>query len=124
MLSLLHNNGNEEITHESTYTTEKISELYDTEELLEGTFPLSFKLVDHYQWEEPILTEKLNSAEYIKGYFQGGRNTINFVTFNDKIVIRQLLQMYVVKWYHRYLLRSVLDRKEAMIFPTFVLSRY
>ena len=73
-----------------------MSEIYDTEELSEGTFPLSFKLIYSYQREDPILTKKLKSAEYIKGYFRGGLNTINFVTFNDKIVIPQLLQKYVV----------------------------
>ena len=50
VLSLLPNNENQEITHESRYTIEKVSKLYDTEELPEGNFPLSFKLIDHYQW--------------------------------------------------------------------------
>ena len=49
------------------------------------------------------------------GYFCGGRNTINFVTFKDKIVIPQLIQKYVVKWYHMYLLHPGIYRKEAMI---------
>ena len=33
VLSLLPNNGNQEIAHESTYTTEAMSELYNIEEL-------------------------------------------------------------------------------------------
>ena len=53
-LSRLPNNVNQETTHESTYTMEKMSELYDTEELPEGTFPLSLKPVDRYQREYPI----------------------------------------------------------------------
>ena len=81
-----------------------MSELYDTQELLEGMFPLSFKIVDHYPREDPILMEKLSSEEYIKGSFRGSWNTIHLVTFNDKIVITQLLQRYVFKWYHTYLL--------------------
>ena len=35
-----------------------MSELYDTEELPEGKFSLSFKLIDRYQQEDPNLTEK------------------------------------------------------------------
>ena len=50
-LSQLPNNGNQETTHESTYTMEKMSELYDIEELTEGMIPVSFKLIDHYQRE-------------------------------------------------------------------------
>ena len=58
-LSRLPNNGNQESTHEKMYTTETMSELYDIKELPEGTFSLSFNLINHYQWEEPSPTEKL-----------------------------------------------------------------
>ena len=44
-LSRLTNDGNQETTHESTYTTESFSELYDIKEQPEGTFPLYFKLI-------------------------------------------------------------------------------
>ena len=60
-----------------------ISELYDIEELPESTFPLSLKLIDRYQQEDPILTEKLKCAEYSKGSFRGGINTIKLVTYKD-----------------------------------------
>ena len=92
-----------------------MSELYDIDELPEGTFPLSFNIIDRYHWEDPPILEKLNSAEYQKGYFRGGRNTIKLVTYKNKIVIPQKLQKYVVKWYHTYLLHPGLDRTEAMI---------
>ena len=58
-LSRLPNNGNQESIHEKMYTTETMSELYDIKELPEGTFSLSFNLINHYQWEEPSPTEKL-----------------------------------------------------------------
>ena len=90
--SRLPNNENQENTRESTYTTETMSELYDIKEMTEGTLHIPFKLVELYQREDPILKEKLNSAEYIKVYFCGSRNTINFVMFNNKIVLLQLLQ--------------------------------
>ena len=93
-----------------------MSELYDIKELSEGMFPLYFKLIDHYHREDSILMEILNSVEYIKGCFCGIRNTKNLVMFNDKIVIPQLLQRYVVKWYHAYLHHPGLDIMKAIIF--------
>ena len=68
-LSRLPNKRNEETTHKSTYTTETMLEIYNIEELPEGTFNLSFKFIDVYRWEYPILTEKLKCAEYIEGSF-------------------------------------------------------
>ena len=65
-------------------TTENISELYDIDELLDGTFNLSLKLIDRYQREYPFLSETLKCTEYQKGYFRGGRNTIEVVTYKDK----------------------------------------
>ena len=38
-------NINQYNTHESTYTTEIISGIYEIKELADGMFPLSFKLV-------------------------------------------------------------------------------
>ena len=70
---------------------ETMPELCDIGELPEGTFPLSFKLIEHYQRKDPILTEKLNPTEYIKSSFRGGRNTIKFVTFKDKLGFPQLI---------------------------------
>ena len=96
-LSLLPNNVNQKTTHESTYTMEPMSELKDINELPCGTFPLSFKLIHRYQWEDPFLSEKLNSAEYQKCYFCGVRHTIKIVTCKNKIVIPQKLQKYIVK---------------------------
>ena len=57
-LSRLPNNENQDTTPELTYLPETMSELYDIEELPEGTFPLSLKLRDSYQQEDPFLTEK------------------------------------------------------------------
>ena len=91
-LSRLPNNGNQETTHEKTYTKETMPELYDNEELPEGMFTLSFNLIDRCQREEPFLPEKLKCIEFTKGSFRGGRNTIYIKTYKDKIVIQQKLQ--------------------------------
>ena len=96
-----------------------MSEHYDIKELSEGTFPLSFKILDRYQQEEPILTGKLKCAGYKKGSSCRGQNTIKLVTFNNKIVIPQLLHRYVVKWYRMYLLHPVLGKMEMIIFEHF-----
>ena len=81
----------------------------------EGMFPLYLKLIDRYQQEDSILTEKLTCAEYKKGYFCGGRNTIKLITYKNKVVIPQQLQRYIVKWYHTYILHTGWDRTEEMI---------
>ena len=65
-LSWWPNNGKQETTHESTYTKETMSELYDINEIPYGTFPLSFKLIYRYNQEAPLLLEKW-SAKNIKG---------------------------------------------------------
>ena len=90
-------------------------ELYDIEELTEGTFPVSFNLIGRYQRGDPFLTEKIKCAIYKKGSFRGGRNTIELVTHEGKIFIPQKLQKYVVKWYHTYILLPGIYRMEAMI---------
>ena len=69
-----------------------MSEIYDIEELPEGTFPLYFNLIYRYQQEDPFLTENLKCTEYTKGTFRGGRNTIDLITYKYKIVIPQKLQ--------------------------------
>ena len=41
-----------------------MSELYGINELPYGAFPINFKLIDFYQWEEPLPSEKLKCAKY------------------------------------------------------------
>ena len=92
-----------------------MSEIYDIEELPEGTFPLSFNIIHRYQREDPFLMEELNGKKHQKGSFYGGWNTILLITYKNKIVIPQKIQKYVVNWYHMYLLNPELDRTEATI---------
>ena len=60
-----------------------MSERYDIEELPEGKFPIYFILIYYYQREDPFLTEKPKCAEYQKGYFCGGHNTIEILTHKE-----------------------------------------
>ena len=92
-----------------------MSELYDIKELQEGKFPLSFILIECYHREDPMLMKNLILKNALRVLFCGGLNTINLVTFNDKIVIPLFLQRYAVKWYHMHLLHTGLDRTEAII---------
>ena len=76
---------------------ETTSELYNIEKMPHETFTIYLKLIESYQKEDPILSEKLKCTDYKKGYFRGGWNTIKLVTYKNKIVIPQKLQKYVVK---------------------------
>ena len=87
-----------------------MSEIYDIKEVPGGTFSLSFNFIDWYQREDPFRTEKVNCTKYQKGTFCEGRNTIEIVTYKDKILIPQKLLKYVVKWYHKYLLHPGMYR--------------
>ena len=44
-LSRIPLNGNQETTQKSTYQQEIVSEINDTEEIPEGTFPINLKLI-------------------------------------------------------------------------------
>ena len=101
--------------HKSNYIMEPLLEMYDTEDLPNGTTPLKFKTIDQYQQEYPGTKPKFKSAKYLKGYFRGDRNSIDMVTYQDKIVIPQKLQKYVVHWYHMYLIHPGMDCIEAVL---------
>ena len=68
-LSLLPNIVNQDATHELTYTTETTSGLYYINELPNGTFPLSLKLIYRYQREDPFLLEKPECAHIKRVHF-------------------------------------------------------
>ena len=46
-----------------------MSELYDIDELSEGAYHLSFKLIDCYQQKDPFLHEKLHAQNIKKVLF-------------------------------------------------------
>ena len=92
-----------------------MSEIYGIKGFPDGKFPISFNLIDRYQRGDSFLTEKLKFAKFKKGSFRGGRNTIELITYEGKIVIPQKLQKYLVKWYHTYLLHLGMDRTEVMV---------
>ena len=65
-----------------------MSEINDTEELHEGTFPINIRLIAKHQLQEPSLMDIYKDGTYHKGYFLRGSNIdINLITCKDKIVI-------------------------------------
>ena len=78
---------------------ETILEIYKIDKLPEGKFSLYFKLIENYHQEQPFLLGRLKCAKYEKGYFHGGWNNIELVTYKDKIVIPQKIKQYIVKWH-------------------------
>ena len=73
-----------------------MSEINDTEELPEVTFPMNLKLIQRYQWEEPIIKDKYKNGTYHKVYFCGGSNNdIKLIMCKDNIFILSKLKSYV-----------------------------
>ena len=65
-----------------------MSEINDTEEMSEGTFPIYLKLIQQYQQSESSLMAEDKYGTYRKGYSCGGSNVdIKLITCKDKLVI-------------------------------------
>ena len=110
-LLILPLNWNQETTQNSNYQKQIVLKINDTEELPEDTFTISLKLMQKYQQEEPSIIAKYIYGMYHKGYFCGGSNTdIKCITCNDKIAIPSKLTIYVLYWYHAYILHPGMDR--------------
>ena len=87
-----------------------MSEINETEEILEGNFHVILKIMEQYQQKELILLNKYKEGTYQKGSFDGGNN-IDL----DKIFIPSILQSYILHWYYAYLLHTGMGRMEAII---------
>ena len=60
--------------------------------------------------------DKYKDGTYHKGSFCGGSNIdINPIMCEDKIVIKSILQSYVLHWYHKHIFHTGMDILEAMI---------
>ena len=97
-------------THDSTYKTETMLELYDTDDFTEGMFPLYFEIIYRNQQQYNLLLSKIKCAEYQKGSFCRGQSAIEILAYRDKISIPLKLQGYLVNGYHVYILHTGLDR--------------
>ena len=81
-LSSIPLNGKHDITNNSTYQQQIVSEINDIEELPDVNFSIHLKLIQKYQWAEPSIIAKYKNCKYHKGYFCGGSNIdIKLITF-------------------------------------------
>ena len=92
----------------------------EIEELSESISPINQKPIDQYQWKEPSLMAKYYKSIHKTSYFHGGSIiNMSLITCNDNIVIPLITQIYVLHWYHIYLLHTGIYRTEVMIFQHF-----
>ena len=63
-----------------------MSYIYFIKEPREGKFPSKINIIKQYQWKYPSLLKNLH------GSFNGGKNTIDIVTYKGKIVITEKIQ--------------------------------
>ena len=72
-------------------------------------------MIDKYQRRYKNLVEKLKCANYRTKYICGDRNKFMLICKNDKIIVPTILRIYLVDWYHTYLLHTVTGHTEATI---------
>ena len=93
-----------------------MSEINYIKELPEGTFPINLNFIQQHQRVEPILMAEYKNGMYHKGYFCGSSNdNLSLTMCEDKTCIPSKLQIYVLHWYHTYILSSFLDITESII---------
>ena len=93
-----------------------MSEINDIEEIPEFTFTIYIKLIQEHQREEPSITDKYKYGTYHTVSFRGGSNIdLKIITCKDKIVILSIIQIYVVHYYHTYILHPGIYRTEVTI---------
>ena len=80
-----------------------------------NTFPLTYQKIDTYQWKYHELVDKLKRTSYHTKYFCGGVIVIELICKGKKTFMTEILQKYVVNWYHTYLIHPVMDCTEVTI---------
>ena len=92
-LSVLHSNGNKDTTQQYTYKKEVVSEINDTKEFPEGTFPINLKWSNNINRKKSAywLNMKLECTK--KGLFCGGSDIqLKLITCKYKEVIPPILE--------------------------------
>ena len=93
-----------------------MSEINDSEEIVEGTFPINLKFIKQYQRSEPSLMPKYKNGTYHKGAFIGGSNdNLILMKCKDKKSILSIIQSCVFHWYHTYVLHPISNIMEEII---------
>ena len=74
-----------------------MSKINEIEEIPEGTFLVSLKLIEKYQQTETIPMDKYKDGKYHTGSFCGGNNIyLILITCDYNTVIPSMIQSYVL----------------------------
>ena len=96
---------------EGEYSDEILADLFDVDELPEDAYPLTYKIIDQYQLQDPLLKQKLKNSIYVTKSFRGGGKVRQLISHRDgRIVIPTVLCKRVLQWYHEYLLHPGINR--------------
>ena len=113
-LSVFPKIGNQKDTQNPNYKMEITPNNYYIDELPEGMFPKTFKIIYRYQWKYPVLISKHECAKYKTGFPWRQEYNPNFSMRGLNSHSMEIYQIYVVHWYHIYILRFGLDIMKAM----------
>ncbi len=92
------------------------AEMFGSEKLPEGTFPLAYKVIQCFQQANKWLLNKLQkSDEYTLHTVCGGGKTCSLIMHNNKIVIPEPLQPRIIQWYHDQLCHPRVNHTESTI---------
>ena len=81
---------------------------------------LILKLLTNINGNTPVYWLNMKWLRTKKGYFCGDSNTqLKLIIHKDNVVITLIIQIYVLYWYHTYLLHPGTDVTAAKIFQYF-----
>ena len=70
-------------------------------------------MIEKYQRKDKELLAKIKRSNYRTKYFCGGVKVPQQIFRNDKTIMPNFFQKYVINCYHMYLIHTVMDRTEA-----------
>ena len=104
--------GNQNTTHKSVYTNENyVRTIWH----LKTSWRNNYCEIILISIDTPCPNGKLKYEKHQTGSYHGGWNTIHLVIYSNKMVLLQKFEIYVVRWYHSYILIPILDTIEAII---------
>ena len=61
------------------------------------------------------MANKIKHTSYHTKYFCGGRKLMQLICISDMFFVSKILQNYLVKWYHTYLLQRAIYHTESTV---------
>jgi transposase InsO family protein len=94
----------------------QMAEFFGRDDLEDDIFPLNYKDIARAQQKDKhLLHAAKHNPQYRLKTYHGGEKKRTLITYNDKIVIPQLLQKRITKWYHTQLCHPGETRTEETI---------